>query len=119
MTFLAMAGWQAWLLTAAVAGFAAWLFFRKLRPPRIDVPSLLLWRRVFEQARALTWWERVRRAVSLVATVEWGLIAGNQTPYKSAADLIAAAKANPATSEAAAGHTPSFYRRAPVHQSFE
>ncbi len=31
--------------------------------------------------------------VSLVATVEWGLIAGNQTSYKSAADLIAAAKA--------------------------
>jgi tripartite-type tricarboxylate transporter receptor subunit TctC len=33
--------------------------------------------------------------VSLVATVEWGLIAGNQTPYKTAADLIAAAKAKP------------------------
>src|SRR6201994_1178609 len=35
--------------------------------------------------------------VSLVATVEWGLIAGNQTPYKTAADLIAAAKAAPGT----------------------
>jgi tripartite-type tricarboxylate transporter receptor subunit TctC len=33
--------------------------------------------------------------VSLVATVEWGLIAANQTPYQSAADLIAAAKAAP------------------------
>jgi tripartite-type tricarboxylate transporter receptor subunit TctC len=33
--------------------------------------------------------------VSLVATVEWGLIAGNQTNYKTAADLIAAAKAAP------------------------
>jgi tripartite-type tricarboxylate transporter receptor subunit TctC len=33
--------------------------------------------------------------VSLVATVEWGLVTGNQTPYKSAADLIAAAKATP------------------------
>jgi tripartite-type tricarboxylate transporter receptor subunit TctC len=33
--------------------------------------------------------------VSLVATVEWGLIAGNQSSYKSAADLIAAAKASP------------------------
>jgi tripartite-type tricarboxylate transporter receptor subunit TctC len=33
--------------------------------------------------------------VSLVATVEWGLIAGNQTSYKTAADLIAAAKASP------------------------
>ena len=33
--------------------------------------------------------------VSLVATVEWGLIANNQTLYKTAADLIAAAKAAP------------------------
>jgi tripartite-type tricarboxylate transporter receptor subunit TctC len=33
--------------------------------------------------------------VSLVATVEWGLIAGNNTGYKTAADLIAAAKAEP------------------------
>ncbi|MGA7806992.1 Bug family tripartite tricarboxylate transporter substrate binding protein [Bradyrhizobium sp.] len=33
--------------------------------------------------------------ISLVATVEWGLIAGNQTGYKTAADLIAAAKAAP------------------------
>jgi len=29
--------------------------------------------------------------VSLVAAVEWGLVAGNQTSFKSAADLIAAA----------------------------
>jgi len=33
--------------------------------------------------------------VSLVATVEWGLIAGNQTSYRTAADLIAAAKLAP------------------------
>src|SRR5262249_22105016 len=33
--------------------------------------------------------------VSLVATVEWGLVANNSAPYKSAADLIAAAKAEP------------------------
>jgi tripartite-type tricarboxylate transporter receptor subunit TctC len=33
--------------------------------------------------------------VSLVATVEWGLIANNQASYNSAADLIAAAKAAP------------------------
>src|SRR6202035_5262767 len=33
--------------------------------------------------------------VSLVATVEWGLIAANNVNYKSAADLIAAAKAAP------------------------
>ena len=33
--------------------------------------------------------------VSLVATVEWGLVVNNDTPYHSAADLIAAAKASP------------------------
>jgi tripartite-type tricarboxylate transporter receptor subunit TctC len=42
-------------------------------------------------------WDIIRdfEPVSLVATVEWGLIAGNQTGYKTAADLIAAAKAAP------------------------
>jgi tripartite-type tricarboxylate transporter receptor subunit TctC len=33
--------------------------------------------------------------ISLVGTIEWGLVASNDAPYKSAADLIAAAKANP------------------------
>ena len=33
--------------------------------------------------------------VSLVATIEWGLVANNDSPYGSAADLIAAAKARP------------------------
>jgi tripartite-type tricarboxylate transporter receptor subunit TctC len=34
-------------------------------------------------------------AVSLVGTIEWGLVTGTDKPYRSAADLIAAAKANP------------------------
>src|SRR5437773_94560 len=33
--------------------------------------------------------------VSLVATVEWGLVVNNNAPYKNAGDLIAAAKAAP------------------------
>jgi len=33
--------------------------------------------------------------VSLVATIEWGLVANNNAPYRNAGDLIAAAKANP------------------------
>jgi tripartite-type tricarboxylate transporter receptor subunit TctC len=42
-------------------------------------------------------WDILRdfEPVSLVATVEWGLIAGNQTSFKTAADLIAAARAAP------------------------
>ena len=41
--------------------------------------------------------------VSLVATVEWGLIANNQTSYRSAADLIAAARASPGTIDYGSG----------------
>jgi tripartite-type tricarboxylate transporter receptor subunit TctC len=33
--------------------------------------------------------------VSLVGTIEWGLVTGADKPYRNAADLIAAAKANP------------------------
>ena len=42
-------------------------------------------------------WDILRdfEPVSLVATVEWGLIANNNAGYKTAADLIAAAKAAP------------------------
>lgn len=64
-----MAAWQAVGLVA-VAAAAAWLLFRiKVRPPRVQVPTLLLWRRVLDQIREMTWWERVRRAVSLAATI--------------------------------------------------
>jgi tripartite-type tricarboxylate transporter receptor subunit TctC len=44
-------------------------------------------------------WDPVKdfAPVSLVATIEWGLVAANNTPFNSAADLIAAAKASPGT----------------------
>jgi Ca-activated chloride channel homolog len=68
MTFGALAAWQAWLLIAAAGGIAASLFLLKVRPPRVVVPSLLLWRRVLSESREVTLWERIRRAVSLVIT---------------------------------------------------
>jgi tripartite-type tricarboxylate transporter receptor subunit TctC len=42
-------------------------------------------------------WDILRdfEPVSLVATIEWGLVANNDSPIRSAADLVAAAKANP------------------------
>jgi len=42
-------------------------------------------------------WDILRdfEPVSLVATIEWGLVANNDAPYRSAGDLIAAAKARP------------------------
>jgi hypothetical protein len=64
MSFGAMASWQAVVLLLAAAAVAAWLFLMKVRPPRVQVPSLLLWQRVLDRPRDLTWWERVRRAVS-------------------------------------------------------
>lgn len=69
MTFGAMAAWQAWLFVGAAAALAAGLFLVKLKPPRLFVPSLLLWRRVLDEAREMTLWERIRRAVSLALTV--------------------------------------------------
>lgn len=69
MTFGAMRAWEALALAGAVSALAAWLFLRKVRPPRLVVASLLLWQRVLDEPRALTLWERIRRAVSLVLTV--------------------------------------------------
>jgi hypothetical protein len=69
MTFAAMTAWQGWLLLAAAGACAAWLFLVKLRPPRVLVSSLLIWRRVLDESRELTLWERIRRAVSLALTV--------------------------------------------------
>ena len=42
-------------------------------------------------------WDILRdfEPVSLVATIEWGLVANNAAPFRTAADLIAAAKAAP------------------------
>jgi hypothetical protein len=64
-----MAAWQAWLLLAGAAALATALFLIKLRPPRLLIPSILLWGRVLDDTRQQTLWERIRRAVSLVATV--------------------------------------------------
>jgi hypothetical protein len=69
MSFAAMATWQAWALIVG-AGLGAWWIFRlKVRPPRRTVPSLIVWRRVVDSPSDRPWWERVRRAVSLVVTV--------------------------------------------------
>lgn len=76
MTFTPLAAWQAWLLLGAAAAVASCLFLIKLRAPRVAVPSLLLWRRVLDEVREQTLWERIRRAVSLVLTVLIALALG-------------------------------------------
>ena len=69
MTFGALAAWQAWALVAAAAALGVWLFLLKVRPPKILVPSLTLWRRVLDETRDVTWWERIRKAVSLAIAI--------------------------------------------------
>jgi hypothetical protein len=64
-----MTAWQAGLLLAAVAALTALLFRLRVRPPRVILPSLLLWRRVLDDPREVTLWERVRRAASLLVTL--------------------------------------------------
>ena len=69
MTFTALTAVYAWLLVIGAAAVAAALFFIKLRPPRILIPSLSLWQRVLNRSTEMTLWERIRRAVSLIVTV--------------------------------------------------
>jgi hypothetical protein len=69
VTFGAVPAWLGWLILAGAIALAVRLFLLKLRPPRLFIPSLLLWRRVLDDARELTLWERIRRAVSLAVTV--------------------------------------------------
>lgn len=69
MTFGALTIWQAAALLAAAGAAAAWLFRLKVRPPRVILPSLLLWRRVLDEPHQVTFWERVRRAASFAVTV--------------------------------------------------
>src|SRR5437762_3705284 len=52
--------------------------------------------------------------VSLMATIEWGLVTTSDSPYRTAADLIAAAKANPGKINYGSGDNGS-----PQHVSME
>jgi len=69
MTFGAMTPWQAAAFMVAAMALAYALFRLRVRPRRMRVPSLLIWQHVLDRPRDETWWERFRRAVSLVATV--------------------------------------------------
>lgn len=89
MTFLALGWWPALALGAATAAVIAWLFFLKLRHPRLPVASLLLWRRALDEHRPQALVERLRRLISLALALAIGL-------------LLALAPARPATGTGAA-----------------
>lgn len=69
MIFGALSGWVVAGIAAGMAAVVTALFFMKVRHPRVLVPSLLLWRRVLDEDRAVSFWERVRKAVSYAVTV--------------------------------------------------
>ena len=69
MTFATLSALPAWLILIGACALAAGLFFIKLRPPRILIPSLSLWQRVLDRRTEVTLWERIRRMVSLAVTV--------------------------------------------------
>src|SRR4029079_8254927 len=74
MTFAALTAWQGAAVLIGAGALATALFFIKLRPPRILIPSLSLWQRVLGASRELTLWERIRRAVSLVVTIAIAIV---------------------------------------------
>lgn len=69
MIFGGLSGWIVAGIAAGVVAVVTALFFMKVRHPRVLVPSLLLWRRVLDEDRAVSFWERVRKAVSYAVTV--------------------------------------------------
>jgi len=69
MSGWALLSWQSAVLVAVSAAAAVWLFRLRLRPPHVAVASLVLWRRLESRPVPLSWWDRIRRAVSLAVTV--------------------------------------------------
>lgn len=62
------------LLLAAVSAAVVWLFFLKLRHPRVLVPSLVLWQHLLRRERPDSLWDRIRRAVSLALALAIALL---------------------------------------------
>ena len=69
MTFGALSAWIVGAVAAGVIAVVSALFFMKVRHPRVLVPSLLLWRRVLDEDRQVSFWEKVRKAVSYAVTI--------------------------------------------------
>ena len=90
MRFGALAAWQGWLFIATAVVAAIAVFRIKVRPARFDVPSMAIWRKVLDEPRARSWWDRIRRAVSLALTALIALVlalaAVRPTPGAAGAD---------------------------------
>ena len=74
MTFLALTSLQAALLALVTAGTVIALYFLKLRHRRTFVSSSMLWRRVLDEKRSHSLWERLRRIISIAVAVTIALL---------------------------------------------
>jgi hypothetical protein len=85
MTFASLPAWLAWLVIAAIVAAAIVVFRMKVRPPRLVVPSLAIWKSVLDERREQSWWDCVRRAVSLVlaAVIAFALALAAMRPSPS------------------------------------
>src|SRR3954469_21443587 len=69
MTLLGMSSLQAALLAVLTAASIIALYFLKLRHRRVVVSSSILWRRVLDERKSHSLWEKLRRIVSIVIAV--------------------------------------------------
>ncbi|MGE3275834.1 MAG: VWA domain-containing protein [Vicinamibacterales bacterium] len=74
MTFGLLSAGQLALLATLTGGAVLVIFFLKVRHPRIEVPSLVLWRRVLEDERRDSLIERLRRILSLLLALAIALL---------------------------------------------
>jgi hypothetical protein len=74
MTFLALTPLQATLLAVFTAGSIIALYFLKLRHRRVFLSSSMVWRRVLDEKIAFSFWERIRKIISILLAVTIGLL---------------------------------------------
>ena len=90
-TLGALSAWAVAAMAAGAIAVASALFFMKVRHPRVLVPSLLLWRRVLDDDRDVSFWEKVRKAVSyaIAILVPLLIVIALGRPERAAAGAVA------------------------------
>src|SRR5437667_9032003 len=74
MTFLALTAAQAGLLAAITVALIIGLYLLKLRHRRVLVSSSILWRRVLDERQAHSFWEKLRKIISIAVAVTIALL---------------------------------------------
>ena len=74
MRFVAFTPFQAALLSVLTAGAIIALYSLKVRYRRVSISSSMLWRRVLEEKKAHSLWERLRKIISIAMAVTIALL---------------------------------------------